>query len=125
MTEVVRSLNHLIQTAIGDKVTEFVFDMEVSKSILPVAFNCRWEDDEDAGVVAICGDEALRNHSSHHGFAQTHHVGDKAAAVLHHNVIALHHSVALVGEVVIVVRELRNEIILDLVAEVVDEHPHI
>ena len=45
--------------------------------------------------------------------------------MLHHNVISLHHSVTLVGKIVVVVRELRNEIIFDLVAEVVDEHTHI
>ena len=118
------TFDNLIKTTVGYKAAVFVFDAEICKSVFPVAFNCRWEDYKDAGIVAICGDEALRNHSSH-SLAQTHHVGNEATAVLHHNVISLHHSVALVGEVVVVVGQLWNEIILDLIAEVVDEHTHI
>ena len=125
LTKVVRSLNHLFQTAIGDKVAVFVLYAKVCKSIFPVAFDCRREYDEDAGIVAVGGDEALGNHSGHHGLAQTHHVGDEASAVLHHNVVALHHSVALVGQVVVARGQHGDEVVLHLVAEVVDEHTHI
>ncbi len=119
------AIDDFIKTSVSDKAAEFVLDTEVCKSVFPVAFD-RWrEDDEDAGIVAIGSNETLGNHSGNHSLAQTHHISDKAAAVFHHNVIALHHSVALVGEVVIVVGELWDEVVFDLVAEVVDEHPHI
>ena len=119
------ALNDLIKAAVGDKAAVFVLDAKIRKSVFPVAFYRWWEDDEDAGVVTIGGDETLRNHSSHHGFTQAHHVSNEASTVLHHNVISLHHSVALIGEVVVVVGQLWNEIILNLIAEVVDEHPHV
>ena len=118
-------INNFIKTAVADKTAILVLDSEIPEGVLPVGFNRRREDDEDAGVVAIGGDKPLRNHGRHHGFAQTHHIGDKASAVPHHNVVPLHHSIALIGEVVVIVGKMRDEMVFDLIAEMVDEHPHI
>ena len=122
---VVGALNDFFQTAIADELAIVVFDFEIPESVLPVFLHRRREDDEDAGVVAIGGDKPLCNHGRHHGFAQTHHIGDKASTVPHHNVVPLHHSIALIGEVVVVVGKMRDEMVFDLIAEMVDEHPHI
>ena len=122
---VVGTLNDLIQAAIADKLAIVVLDVEIAESVFPVALHCWREDDKNAGIIAVGGDKPLGNHSSHHGFAQTHHIGNETAAVLHHDVVPLHHSVTLVGEVVVIVGQMRNEIVFDLIAEMVNEHPHI
>ena len=119
------TFDDFFKAAVGDKTAVFVFEAEILESVLPVSFNRRRKDDENSGAVAIGGDKPLRNHGRHHGFAQTHNVGNKASAVPHHNVVPLYHSVALVGEIFVIVRKMRDEIVFDLIAEMVDEHPHI
>ena len=122
---VVGALNDLIQATVTDKLAIIVFDLEIAESVFPIALH-RWrEDDKNTGVVAVCGDKPLGNHGSHHGFAQTHHIGNETATMLHHDIITLHYCVTLVGEVVVIVGQMRNEIIFNLIAEMVDEHPHI
>ena len=119
------TIYNFIKASVGNKTAVLVLDAEISECLLPVALHRRREDDEDAGVVAISGDEPLGNHSGHHRFAQTHHVCDETTAVLHHDIIALHNSIALVGEVVVVVGKLWDEVVFHLVAEMIDKHPHI
>ena len=122
---VVGSLNDLIQATVADKLTIVVFDLEIAESVFPVALH-RWrEDDKNTGVVAVGGDKPLGNHGSHHGFAQTHHIGNETATMLHHDIVPLHYCVTLVGKVVVIVGQMRNEIVFDLITEMVDEHSHI
>ena len=122
---VVGALNDLIQATIADKLAIVVLDLEIAESVFPIALH-RWrEDDKNTGVVAVCGDKPLGNHGCHHGFAQTHHIGNETATMLHHDIITLHYCVTLVSEVVVIVGQMRNEIVFDLIAEMVDEHPHV
>ena len=122
---VVVAFDDFVQAAVADKAAVFVFDAEVAERLFPVAAHCGWEDDEDSGVVTVGGDEALGNHGGNHRLAQAHHVGDEASTVAEHDVVALHHGVALVGEVVVAFGQHGDEVVLHLSAEVVDEHTHI
>ena len=122
---VVVTFDDLIQTAVAHKSGIDVFYLEVIEGLFPVATHGGREDDEDTGVVAIGGNEPLGNHGGNHGLAQAHYVGDETAAVTQHDFIALHHGVTLVGEVIVAGRQHRDEIVLHLGTEVVDEHPHV
>ena len=122
---IVVAVDYFVQTAVAHKTAVLVFDVEILESLHPVVTHCRRKNHKDAGAVAVLCYEALCNHGSHHGFAQAHHIGYKTAAMPHHNVVALHHGVALIRQVVVAVGQHGHKIVLHLIAEMVDKHTHI
>ena len=119
------AINDFIKTSIADKSAIFVFYLEITESVLPVASNCWRKYYKNTSIVAICCNKSLSNHSGYNCLTKTDNVGDKTTAMLHHDIITLYHGIALVSEIVIIIRQLRNKIVFNLVAEVVDEHTHI
>ena len=102
-----------------------VADIEILEGLHPVAAHCGREDNQYAGAVAVGSDETLCYHGGDYRLAQTDHVGDKASAMTHHDVVALHYSITLIGEIVVAVGQQGDKIILHLSAKMVNQHPHI
>ena len=117
--------NHLVEAAVADKTAVFILDAKVTEGLFPVASH-RWrEDDQYACVIAVGKNKTLGNHGSDNSLAQTDHIRKKAPIMAHHDVVALHHRVTLVGEVVVAFGKGRRKIVLYLRAKMVYQHTHV
>ena len=118
------SAQHFVQAAVVDE--PLVLDSEFLEGLLPLLAHCRRGHHQNLGEPSVGLHEPLCNHRRHGRFAQSHHIGDKATVVLEQHLVALHHGVALVGDVLeAVLGGVEVEAVLHHGAKRLHQHFHI